>query len=151
MAAERHDAAFIVGAVVGGLAGAAGALWLAPQAGARTRAQLAERWNDAAEKVAQGVAGVDDRARGLLGRDDDAPVVVVTPPVDGTIGMEATVDGVIVLEAEAAPGGPRPGPIVGGTVVADRGASAAGAADPFDAPVPPVSPRPEPGGGSNPG
>ncbi len=43
MARERHDAAFIVGAILGGLAGAGYTLFQAPQAGAQTRAQLAEQ------------------------------------------------------------------------------------------------------------
>lgn len=37
---NRHNAAFVVGAVVGGLAGAAAALWKTPYSGAELRAQL---------------------------------------------------------------------------------------------------------------
>ena len=42
VADQRHDAAFVVGAVLGGLAGATYGLLRAPQSGERTRAQLAE-------------------------------------------------------------------------------------------------------------
>ena len=140
MAAERHDAAFIVGAVVGGLAGAAGALWLAPQAGVQTRGQLAEQWQGVSARVSQGVADLETRARALLGRDEGAvPVGQATPAEAGSIGVEATVDGVVVLDAEPAPPGPRPGPIVGGTVVTGVGGPAsAGLAEP-DGPTTPTS------------
>ena len=43
MANQRHGAAFIVGAVLGGVAGAMVTLLNAPQAGARTRSQVATR------------------------------------------------------------------------------------------------------------
>lgn len=39
--AERHNAAFVVGSVVGGLAGAAAALWTTPKSGEELRRQLA--------------------------------------------------------------------------------------------------------------
>ena len=75
MADERHDAAFVVGAVVGGVAGAVYALFNAPQAGERTRAELVARWNDAAERLAQGVAALDEGVRQLLGADDGSLTV----------------------------------------------------------------------------
>lgn len=68
MADERHDAAFIVGAVVGGVAGAAFALFRAPQAGAQTRAQLAERRDAVSNRLAAGIAALDERARRLVAR-----------------------------------------------------------------------------------
>lgn len=43
MARQRHNAAFVVGSVLGGVAGAAAALWKAPQSGSELRAKVAER------------------------------------------------------------------------------------------------------------
>lgn len=71
MAEERHDAAFIVGAVVGGLAAGAYALFAAPQAGSQTRAQLWERGDAVAEQVARTTAEVDERVRRWLARADE--------------------------------------------------------------------------------
>lgn len=145
MAAERHNAAFVVGAVVGGLAGAAGALWRAPQAGGRTRAQIAERWDEATERLAQGIADVDGRARGLLGQDEPTPdlgAVVVTETVveaDAVVGTDAAIDGLVVVDADPAPPGPRPGPIVDGTVVADLDPAAPPVSDPIGESPPPVA------------
>jgi gas vesicle protein len=43
VAEEQHTTAFVVGAILGGIAGAAATLWRVPQSGAQTRAQIAER------------------------------------------------------------------------------------------------------------
>lgn len=43
VADDRHTAAFVVGATLGGIAGAAITLWNAPRSGAATRALIAER------------------------------------------------------------------------------------------------------------
>ena len=51
MADERHDVAFVVGALLGGVAGAVYTLFNAPQAGADTRAQLAEQFGAATSRV----------------------------------------------------------------------------------------------------
>lgn len=59
MAEERHNVAFVVGAVLGGLAGAALTLWRVPQPGARTRAQIAER----AERLRCRVTATFERQR----------------------------------------------------------------------------------------
>jgi len=123
VAAERHDAAFIVGAVLGGLAGAAGALFWAPQAGAQTRAQLGERWRDSTERLTQGIAGLETRARALLGQEDEAgpapPVATASAGETVPAGTTSETRVVVEIEPEPAPPGPRPGPIVGGTVVGD--------------------------------
>ncbi len=68
MAAERHDVAFVVGAVLGGVAGAAATLLNAPQSGARTRAQLVEQ----VQMMVNGAGTtptrlrVEDRARHMM-------------------------------------------------------------------------------------
>ena len=49
MARQRHDAAFIVGGLLGGMVGAVVTLLNAPQAGARTRALLGETLQPARE------------------------------------------------------------------------------------------------------
>ena len=66
VADERHDAAFVVGAILGGVAGATYTLFNAPQAGAQTRAQLAERRDAVAERLAAAIAEVDGRVRRLV-------------------------------------------------------------------------------------
>lgn len=43
MARQRHNAAFVVGSMLGGIAGAAAALWKAPQSGVELRSQISER------------------------------------------------------------------------------------------------------------
>lgn len=43
---DRHTAAFVVGAVLGGLAGAALTLWKTPQSGAELRAELSQGLNE---------------------------------------------------------------------------------------------------------
>lgn len=50
-ATERHDAAFVLGAMFGGLAGATAALFRAPQAGDRTREQLASYIDMASQRA----------------------------------------------------------------------------------------------------
>lgn len=43
MARQRHNAAFVVGSILGGVAGAAAALWKTPQSGAELRSRVSER------------------------------------------------------------------------------------------------------------
>lgn len=71
MAEERHDAAFVVGAVVGGVAAGVYALFEAPQAGSQTRAQLRERGDAVAAQLGQATAEVDGRVRRWLVRADE--------------------------------------------------------------------------------
>jgi hypothetical protein len=78
LATERHTTAFVVGFVVGGLAGAAVTLWKTPWSGAQLRAMLAER----AEEFLFRLTGMDesqsvDRVDGLA----EAPVPPSPPPV----------------------------------------------------------------------
>ena len=56
MAEERHTTAFVVGFVLGGLAGAAVTLWKTPRSGAQLRALIAER----AEGVLFRLTGMDE-------------------------------------------------------------------------------------------
>lgn len=65
MRKERHDMAFITGAVVGGLAAAAVTLFRAPQAGARTRAQIAERLEPVTSKTSELSRTVANQSRSL--------------------------------------------------------------------------------------
>jgi hypothetical protein len=46
LAEERHTTAFVVGMVLGGLAGAAFVLWTAQRSGAQTRALIADKTDD---------------------------------------------------------------------------------------------------------
>lgn len=130
MADERHDAAFVVGAVIGGLAAAAVTLFRAPQSGPRTRAQLAERIRPpaataaqrarTAARAAQGttqrvsavVVGSTDAVRSRLGRGTDRPSRTT---IIGPSAAPAGSRGGLVTES-----GPRPaapiGPIGGAPV-----------------------------------
>jgi hypothetical protein len=51
VAEEQHTTAFVVGAILGGVAGAAATLWRVPQSGAKTRAQITERVEDVLFKL----------------------------------------------------------------------------------------------------
>lgn len=87
MARERHDAAFILGALLGGIAGGVVGLVWAPQAGARTRADLASGWTEATERAGQAVAGAEEQARALLHRDSDAaPATPRRPLATAVVG-----------------------------------------------------------------
>jgi gas vesicle protein len=86
MARERHTVAFVLGAALGGAAGAVFGLMNAPRPGADTRADLTERWHDVEERAAQEIANLEtevrDRvapeepARGGLGATVNSPVRV---------------------------------------------------------------------------
>jgi len=71
---ERHDVAFVVGAVVGGLAAAAVTLFQAPQSGARSRADLARALDRigpvASSVVSSARAGLGAAARGTASTAD---------------------------------------------------------------------------------
>ena len=63
MARERHPVAFIVGAAIGGAAGAVYGLLNAPRPGAQTRADLTERWHDVEERTAEEIANIESDVR----------------------------------------------------------------------------------------
>jgi gas vesicle protein len=85
---ERHDAAFVVGAVVGGLAGALYTLFNVPRAGASTRADLVERWNDGLERMAQGMAALDEQIRQRSGGGSEAVLSPPNRPVEAMATIE---------------------------------------------------------------
>lgn len=79
MAHDRHDVAFFVGAIIGGVAGGAAMLFAAPQSGAATRSELrsqvetlrgrTERLSDQTrERVQGGLAGVQEVAAPVIAR-----------------------------------------------------------------------------------
>lgn len=95
MANQRHDVAFVVGAVVGSVAGAVYGLFNAPQAGWRTRADLSGSAEELGDRVAHRIAAVAAEARLLLGIEDAAsmspafaydaaPVAAMEPPRSAT-------------------------------------------------------------------
>ncbi len=71
MESDRHDAAFIVGAVLGAVVGGTAALFKVPLPGARTRAQLSERRDALVTQVADLSAGAEGSARQHLARADE--------------------------------------------------------------------------------
>lgn len=76
MARQRHNAAFITGSILGGVGGAAAALWRAPRSGSELRALLAERLGatggSSAVAPASAPAGVRDETP--TGLTTSAPV-----------------------------------------------------------------------------
>jgi hypothetical protein len=73
VAKERHTAAFVVGMMMGGAAGAAITLWKTPLSGAQIRARIAER----AESVKQQVIALGERLGIELGEPESVPPVVM--------------------------------------------------------------------------
>jgi gas vesicle protein len=129
VADERHDAAFVVGAVIGGLAAAAVTLFRAPQSGARTRAQLAERIGPpvatarqrarttaraaqgTSQRVSTVVVGSTGAVRARLGRGTDRPS---TTTIIGPSAAPTGSRGGLVTESSpraAAPLGGAPAPL----------------------------------------
>lgn len=99
MARERHDAAFMVGALLGGVAGGVYGLFWAPQAGVRTRADLASRWGEATAQARQTVGGAEEQLRTALRRDAATPQPrpPLATPVVGASGPFTEADGEPVL------------------------------------------------------
>lgn len=102
MAREQHNGAFVFGAILGGLAGAAVTLFRAPQSGTETRAQLAAQADALTVRANEALAErFEPKRRGgneetspfaVLKRRDDEPFdpVELTPdagarPVVGTV------------------------------------------------------------------
>ena len=76
MAKERHPVAFMVGAILGGAAGAIFGLMNAPRPGPETWADLTERWHDVEERAAQEIAHLESEVRDLVGSDQTAEVEI---------------------------------------------------------------------------
>ncbi len=74
LAAERHTTAFVVGLVLGGLAGAAVTLWKTPRSGAQLRALVAER----TEEVLFRLTGMDQAQTWEASRPVAPPMPVST-------------------------------------------------------------------------
>ncbi len=116
MTTERHETAFLVGAVLGGIAGATYGLLNAPQSGAQTRAGLVAQWNAAVERVAQAVAGVEASLREVVGDDEAASAPTVVHP-----RIESITEPVVTL-----PDPLEPDPIVETTAATGRGPTPVG-------------------------
>lgn len=96
MAHERHDVAFVVGALLGGLAGATYTLFNAPQAGSQTRAQLAEQLNGLNGQLGTATAKLGEQGE-RLGQRATATVAALTERVTGDA---AVVDAATARTAE---------------------------------------------------
>ncbi|MDQ2652212.1 MAG: YtxH domain-containing protein [Chloroflexota bacterium] len=66
MAKERHSAAFVFGAILGGAVGAVLGLMKAPRPGAETRFDLSERWHDVEELAAEEIVNIETEVRDRL-------------------------------------------------------------------------------------
>ena len=91
MADERHDVAFVVGALLGGLAGATVTLFNAPQAGAQTRAQLAEQVGALSGKVGTATARLGEQGE-RLGRQAGAAISTLTERGGRDAGADGGTD-----------------------------------------------------------
>jgi len=116
MTRERHNTAFFVGAIVGGLAGTAYALWTAPQAGARTRAQLAERLAGLTARAGQTIATVRAESAQLIERAVETVSAFAGPepkvPLPAHREPAVAEDVILIPEpGEPAPPAPVPGAI----------------------------------------
>lgn len=70
MARERHDTAFVVGAALGGVAGAVWGLLNATTTGAEARRDLRRRLDTAADRLVVAAAAAEVAARTRLARRD---------------------------------------------------------------------------------
>ncbi len=87
MGSERHDVAFVVGAVLGGLIAAGVTLFRAPQPGAQTRAQIAERLEPVTSKTTELSRTVTDQTRTVTSQSV-AKSKELTASVKGMVGSE---------------------------------------------------------------
>jgi YtxH-like protein len=129
VAGERHDAAFVVGAIIGGAAGATYALLNAPQAGRRTRAQLAEGLDAIAQRLLDAATALQSFLQERGG-----------PDADRAVGEPAPTAGEPLITL---PDPLEPDPVAGGPAAPDTPPVALTGADPTpDADVVLDGPRP---------
>lgn len=101
MAKSRHNAAFVVGAIAGGLAGATCALVIAPQAGAVTRALLKERLQPITDRAALALDVVREAAELLIERVEAVVAAVTGEELEPMPAVE-TEERVMVVPAPTA-------------------------------------------------
>jgi hypothetical protein len=83
---EGGSAAFVVGAILGGLAGAAWTLFNAPRSGAETRAELARAVERVVRGVGEAVTGARDRVRDAGERAADRVALALDSVAGGAGG-----------------------------------------------------------------
>ncbi|MGH2533603.1 MAG: YtxH domain-containing protein [Thermomicrobiales bacterium] len=96
MTEQRHTAAFVVGAILGGIAGAAATLWTTPKSGAQLRAELI----GAVESAVLRVTEVGERGREALS------AISPLPTAEPETGTATTPIGDVRVSAEPAAAGP---------------------------------------------
>ncbi len=113
VAKERHDVAFVVGAILGGLGGTVAALFNAPQSGQRTRDQLAGHANAVGQRISVGSSTLllrgqqlTERATGAIssvaGRDDATMPVATGSVAEANEAVFTLPDPVVETGAGAA-------------------------------------------------
>jgi hypothetical protein len=116
VAKERHTAAFVVGMMIGGAAGAAVTFWKTPMSGAQVRARIAET----AESVKQQVLAFGERLGIELGEPEPKPAAVpvvtisetepIPPPIPPINAEEPLVPFPIPTPPDRTPSAPAPQP-----------------------------------------
>lgn len=87
MASSNHRKAFIVGTLLGAAAGAAAAIWNAPQSGHRTRTQIQQAFEGVLFKALDMTPFANEPTDTVTAtRPNVAEPVVEEPPVDILIG-----------------------------------------------------------------
>lgn len=132
---DRHNAAFVVGAILGGIAGATMALWKVPQSGAALRAELSKEFNE------------------LTGNDQHSRRLPLESPIPGRTTPERLSSRVLEFaERAAAPlvgvklGQTANESVVDRTLVADVPPPVSEPANPPVVPVGTADPEPPPAG-----
>ena len=101
MTADRHQVAFITGAVIGAVAGAAYGLLNVPQAGWRTRADLSGYAEELGDRLASRIAAITAEVGGLIGDDPGDPdVLPPMPGPDDTLSFEPMTAGTGAARSE---------------------------------------------------
>jgi hypothetical protein len=95
VAQERHTKAFVVGTLLGGVAGAAAALWRVPQSGAETRATISSTIEETIFKL----LGMDERETSPT---TPAPIVPVPAPVEPAPVETAPIAVAVIQKEEPA-------------------------------------------------